>query len=48
MTGNGLDEQGVNPPYSSLDSDYNLGLGQILVEQEGAFRGTRSRVAILV
>jgi len=35
------------PLASSLDSDYSPGLNQILVEQEGAFQGTRSRVAIL-
>jgi len=32
---------------SSLDSDYNPDLGQVLVEQEGAFQGTRFRVAML-
>ena len=31
---------------SSLDSDYNPDLGQILIEQEGAFQGTHSRVGI--
>jgi len=29
---------GVNPPpFSSLISDYSPGLGQVLVEQKGAF-----------
>ena len=32
--------------FSSPDSDYSPGLGQVLVGQEGAFWGTRSRVAI--
>jgi len=34
-----------SPSFSSPDSDYSPGLGQVLVGQEGAFRGTRSRVA---
>jgi len=34
------------PPASSPDFDYSPGLSQVLVEQEGAFQGTRSRVAI--
>ena len=34
------------PPTSTLDSDYNPGLSQILVEYEGAFHGTHSRVTI--
>jgi len=39
--------QEVNPPsFSSSDSDYSPSLGQALVEQEGAFRCTRSWVAI--
>ena len=36
-----------SPSFSSPDSDYSPGLTQVLVGQEGAFRGTRSRVAIL-
>jgi len=32
--------------FSSPDSDYSPNLGQVLVGQEGAFRGTRFRVAI--
>ena len=40
-------KQGVNPSFSSPDSDYSPSLGQILIEQEGAFQGTRSRIAIL-
>jgi len=36
----------VNPPLSSLDSDYGPGLGQIMAEHEDAFQGTRSRVVI--
>ena len=32
--------------FNSSDSDYSPGLGQVLVGQEGAFRGTRSRVVI--
>ena len=32
--------------FSSLDSDYSPGLGQVFVGQEGVFRGIRSRVAI--
>jgi hypothetical protein len=39
--------QGVAlPSPNSLDSDYNPGLAQILLNQDGTFRGTRSRVAI--
>ena len=39
--------QGVSPPAFTLpDSDYSPGLGQIVVEREGTFQGTRSRVAI--
>jgi len=34
------------PPASSLNSYYSPVLSQVLVEQEGAFLGTRSRVAI--
>ena len=34
------------PLASSPDSDYNPNLSQVLVNQEGAFQGTRSRVAI--
>jgi len=37
----------TNSPYfSSPDSDYSTSLGQVLVGQEGVFRGTRYRVAI--
>jgi len=32
--------------FSSPDPDYSLGLGQVLVGEEGVFRSTRSRVAI--
>ena len=32
------------PSFSSPDLDYNPGLGQVLVEQEGVFQGTRSRI----
>jgi len=35
-----------SPSFSSPDPDYSPGLGQILVEEEGVFRSTRSRVAI--
>jgi len=53
MTSRGNDQQwairrrqGVKPPsFSSRDSDYSPGLGQILVRQEGTFQGTNSRVA---
>jgi len=39
--------QGVRASsVSSPDPDYNPGLSQILIELEGAFRGTRSTVAI--
>ena len=39
--------RGANSPsYSSPDSDYSPGLGQVLVGEEGVFRSTRSRVAI--
>ena len=34
------------PPVCSPISDYNPSLSQVLVNQEGAFQGTRSRVAI--
>jgi len=34
------------PSFSSPDSDYSPGLGQVLVGQEDVFRGTRSRVEI--
>jgi len=34
-----------SPSFSSPDPDYSLDLGQILVEEEGVFRSTRSRVA---
>ena len=33
-------EAGGNSPLSFSDSDYNTGLGQIVNDQEGAFRGT--------
>jgi len=36
-----------SPSFSSLDLDYSPGLGQVLVWEEGVFRGTRSRAAIL-
>ena len=36
------------PSFCSPDSDYSLGLSQILVESEGTFRGTRSRVQDLM
>jgi len=39
-------EAGGISPLISPDSDYNTGLVQIVIDQEGAFRGTRSRVAI--
>ena len=32
--------------FGSPDSNYSPGLSQVLVEPEGAFRGTRSRVLI--
>ena len=35
-----------SPLFSSPDSDYSPGLDQVLVGQEGAFWGTRFRVAI--
>ena len=35
-----------SPSFCSPDSDYSPGLGQVLVGQEGAFQGIRSRVAI--
>ena len=35
-----------SPPFSSLDSHYSPSLGQVLIGQEGAFRNTRSRVAV--
>ena len=39
--------QGVHAPsFGSPDSDYSPGFSQILVEAGGAFRGTRSEVAI--
>ena len=39
--------RGANSPsFSSPDLDYSPGLGQVLVEEEGVFRNTRSRVAI--
>jgi len=34
------------PPASFSNSDYSPGLNQILMNQESAFEGTRSRVAI--
>jgi len=34
------------PSISSRDPDYNPGLSQVLIEPEGTFRGTRSKVAI--
>jgi len=54
MTGRGKDSmqsrkeiQGVRAlSFSSPDFDYSPGLSQVLVEPEGAFRGTRSWVAI--
>jgi len=40
--------QGVHAPsFNSPDFDYSPGLSQVLVEPEGAFQGTRFRVAIL-
>ena len=40
-------KQGVHTPsFSSLGPDYSPGLGQVLVEQKGAFQGTHSRVAM--
>jgi len=39
--------RGANSPsFSSPDPDYSPGLGQVLVEEEGVFRSTRSRVTI--
>ena len=39
--------QGVaHAPKNSSDSDYSPGLSQILLNQDGAFQGTHSRVAI--
>jgi len=39
--------RGANSPsFSSPDLDYSPGLGQVLVEEEGVFQSTRSRVAI--
>jgi len=35
-----------SPSSSSPDSDYSPGLGQVIVGQEGAFRGTIFRIAI--
>jgi len=35
-----------SPLFSSPDSDYSPSLGQVLVGQEGVFRGTRFRAAI--
>ena len=51
MTGKGrelrMDRQASDDtPYSSPDPDYSPGLGEVLVHEEGAFRNTRSRVAI--
>jgi len=37
---------GSTLPVSSSDSVYSPGLGQVLVEQEGGFQDTRSRVSI--
>ena len=36
----------VIAPEDSSDSDYSPGLSQILINRDGAFQGTRSRVAI--
>ena len=36
----------VTAPEDSSDSDYSPGLSQILINRDGAFRGTCSRVAI--
>ena len=41
-----MEETRGNPPFSSPESDYSPVLGQALVEQEGAFQGTRSRAGI--
>jgi len=54
MTGRGMDptrsrrgRKGVHAPsVSSLDPDYNPNLSQVLIEPEGAFRDTHSRIAI--
>jgi len=35
-----------SPSFSFPDSDYSPGLGQVVAGQEGAFRGTRFKVAI--
>ena len=39
--------RGANSPsFSSPDPGYSPGLGKVLVDEEGMFRSTRSRVAI--
>jgi len=54
MIGRGLEShrgrrapRGANSPsFSSPDPNYSPGLGQVLVEDEGVFRSTKSRVAV--
>ena len=51
MTGRGRElrrgrQTSDDSPYSSPDPDYSPGLGEVLVQEEGVFRNTRSRVAI--
>jgi hypothetical protein len=33
-------------PMDSSDPDYSPGLGQVLIEKEGVFWGTRSKIAV--
>ena len=39
-------EKGFTLPHQFFNPDYSPVLGQILIEQEGTFQGTRSKVAI--